>query len=180
MSPTTSADKMALFENLYRQFCDSQFTDLRLVSGLTGDEVLAHCLILASAVPPLGKILRDHVKAAQGHEDVTLLCPEVSLLDLRKVVTEIYCALTSEDVVSDEVRSTWAKVFGCETYPESTESTDGTDDEEESEGRIDTQDEEDSEDDDFQVEEVFSRFKLNQKSLCRKANFGNNLKCGKK
>lgn len=152
---------MALFENLYRQFCDNQFTDLRLVSGLTGDAVLAHCLILASAVPPLGKILRDFVKDGQSDEEITMLCPEVSLLDLRKAVTEIYCALTSMKVVSDEVRSSWAKVFGCDPHI-------GTEDRTDNEGEleevvdIDSADEEDSpkegpEDDDLQVEEVFTR-----------------------
>jgi hypothetical protein len=157
---------MALFENLYRQFCEQQFIDLRLVSGLNGDEVLAHCLILASAVPPLGEILSDYVRDGQTEDEITIMCPDVSSSDLKKVVTEIYNSLTSSAPVPAEVRSSWSKVLGHDTYSQTSDHMDVLDDEERVPERdVNSEDQvavEDSQDDDsfdeFQVEEVFSRY----------------------
>jgi len=152
--------KKTLFENLYRQFCESQFTDLDLVSGLTGKTVSAHCLILASAVPTLGNILRDHEKLYQSADKLTVVCPDVSLDNLKKIVKEIYTALISSNVITQNDQARWEQALGCGKEQALDVSLGIEVDEDEISDNEHFFCEGDSSNNEFQIEEVFSRFKF--------------------
>ncbi len=112
---------MEFFKTIYDFYNESKFMDLKIVSGLDGQEIRAHSIVIASAIPGLSEVLSEHYND-KWDEEPTLLFPESSGPDLKTVVTEIYTSLIEEAEIGLEKISFWSNIFctsGISTKPSS-------------------------------------------------------------
>ena len=109
---------MEFFQTITSFYREGKFLDLKIVSGLDGQEVRAHCLVIVSAVPGLFDILSEYMN--EGTEDeTTLVLSDSSGSELAQVVSEIYSALIQEVQVPPDKVKAWADTF-CTGQTETT------------------------------------------------------------
>ena len=102
--------EMEFFKTIYNFYQESKFMDLKIVSGSDGQEIRAHSIVIASAIPGLSGVLSEHYND-KWDEEPTLLFPESSGPDLKRVVTEIYASLIEEAEIGLEKISFWSNIF---------------------------------------------------------------------
>jgi hypothetical protein len=107
---------MNLFDSIHEFYGDKKFFDLKLKSGLDREEVFAHSIILASAVPGLGQVLIEHYNEKLD-DDLTLIFPECSGYNLRHAVAEIYSALVQQSEVEQDAITRWSKALCSNILP---------------------------------------------------------------
>jgi hypothetical protein len=101
---------MEFFKTIYEFYQESKFLDLKIVSGSDGQEIRAHSLVIASAIPNLSEVLSEQYND-KWDEEPTLLFSESSGPDLKRVVTEIYASLIEEAEIGLEKISFWSNIF---------------------------------------------------------------------
>jgi hypothetical protein len=104
---------MEFFQTIYSFFREGKFLDLKIISGLDGQEIKAHSLVIVSAVPGLFNILSEYMDEGT-EDDTTLLLSDSSGSELEQIISDIYSALIDEAEVAPEKVRAWADTF-CTT-----------------------------------------------------------------
>ena len=101
---------MDIFGSIHNFFNKKSFFDVKLKSGLDGQEVFGHCLVLASAVPGFGQLLLERFN---DDDDVTVVFPDLAGQELQTAVDEIYSSLVEELEVDVERLKSWSERLCC-------------------------------------------------------------------